>query len=154
MKPLEDKNLSVKCTVHFERELRALRSSFNMCPCILDQIGIWQCWFLRRGENRSTGEKRIRREPTTRATYDARTGNRNPGHIGGSQVLSPLHHPCSPRFLGTVSVLFDVIEMPQFQWLDFNHWNWKKKVKLQRCYSICSIFFSLAFLHLILNLFV
>ena len=24
-----------------------------MCPCTPDQIGIWQCWFLRRGENRS-----------------------------------------------------------------------------------------------------
>ena len=23
--------------------LRALRSSFNMCPCIPDRIGIWQC---------------------------------------------------------------------------------------------------------------
>ena len=28
-----------------------------MCLCILDQIGIWKYWFLRRGENWSTWRK-------------------------------------------------------------------------------------------------
>ena len=28
-----------------------------MCLCILDGIGIWQCRFLRRGENQSTRRK-------------------------------------------------------------------------------------------------
>ena len=23
----------------------------------------------------------------------------NPGHIGGRRMLSPLHHPCSPKFV-------------------------------------------------------
>ena len=46
-----------------------------MCPCIPDRIGIWQCWFLRRGGNRSTREKPLgaRREPPTNS-YDPRTG--------------------------------------------------------------------------------
>ena len=41
-------------SVYPRNTLRALWSSFNMRPCIPDRIGIWQCWFLRRGENRST----------------------------------------------------------------------------------------------------
>ena len=40
--------------VYPRNTLRALWSSFNMRQCIPDRIGIWQCWFLRRGENRST----------------------------------------------------------------------------------------------------
>ena len=28
-----------------------------MCPCIKDRIGIWKCWFLRRGKNQSTRRK-------------------------------------------------------------------------------------------------
>ena len=37
-----------------------------------DRIGIWKCWFLRRGENRSTQEKNLSeqgREPTTNSTH-------------------------------------------------------------------------------------
>ena len=36
------------------------------------RIGIWKCWFLRRGENRSTRGKNLseqRREPTTNSTH-------------------------------------------------------------------------------------
>ena len=40
------------------------------------RIGIWTCWFLRRGE----GEER----------------DLNPGHIGGRRALSPPRHSCSP----------------------------------------------------------
>ena len=42
-----------------------------MCPCVQDRIGIWKCWFLRRGEKRSTWRKTSeqRREPTTNATH-------------------------------------------------------------------------------------
>ena len=28
-----------------------------MRPCVPDRIGIWRCWFLRRGRNRSTRRK-------------------------------------------------------------------------------------------------
>ena len=48
---------------------------------VLDnQIGIWNCWFLRRGENRRTRRKTSRskdkKQRQTRLTYDAETGNR------------------------------------------------------------------------------
>jgi len=35
------------------------------------QIGIWRCWFLKRGENRKTHRKTLgaRREPTTNSTH-------------------------------------------------------------------------------------
>ena len=35
-----------------------------------DRIGIWKCWFLKRGENRSTQRKTSQgREPTTNSTH-------------------------------------------------------------------------------------
>ena len=52
----------------------ALRSSlFETCPCIPDRIGIWKCWFLRRGENWSTGRKtsqsKGKNQQQTKPTY-------------------------------------------------------------------------------------
>ena len=41
----------------------ALESSYELvetCPCVPDRIGIWKCWCLRRGENRSTRRKTSR----------------------------------------------------------------------------------------------
>ena len=44
------------------------------------------------------------REPTTNSTHIwRRRQDSNPGHIGGRRVLSPLHHPCSPREKGEIS---------------------------------------------------
>ena len=37
-----------------------------------DRIGILNCWFLRRGENRSKDENQQQTQPT----YDAESGNR------------------------------------------------------------------------------
>ena len=43
-----------------------------------DRIGIWKCWFLRRGENRSTRRKTSRskdeNQQQTQPTYDAESG--------------------------------------------------------------------------------
>ena len=40
-----------------------------------------------------------RREPTTNSTHIwRRVRESNPGHIGGRRVLSPLRHPCSPKY--------------------------------------------------------
>ena len=73
--------------------------------------GIWKCWFLRRGEKRSTNRpppfptphpplKKKQdlaeqgKEPTTTSTHIwRRQRDLNPGHIGGRRVLSPLRHP-------------------------------------------------------------
>ena len=59
----------------------------------------WNCWFLRRGEKRctrgntcpKTGQNQQQSQPTCCQCQDS-----IPGHICGRQVLSPLHHPCSP----------------------------------------------------------
>ena len=55
-----------------------------------DRIGIWKCWFLRRGENRSTRRKTSRSKDENRES--------NPGHIGGRPAWEvnapPLRHPC------------------------------------------------------------
>ena len=67
----------------------------------LDRIGIWKCWFLWRGENRSTRRKtslgKDENQQQTQPTNDAESGNRTRdtmAHIGGRRVLSPLCHPC------------------------------------------------------------
>ena len=57
-----------------------------------ESIGIWKCWFLRRGENRSTWRKTSRskdeNQQQTQAILDAESGNRH---------AQPLRHPCSPN---------------------------------------------------------
>ena len=44
-----------------------------------DQIGIWKCWFLRRGENlrtqRKTSRSKDENQQQTEPTCDADTGN-------------------------------------------------------------------------------
>ena len=44
-----------------------------------DRIGIWKCWFLRRGENHSTREKtyrsRVENQQQTQPTYDVESRN-------------------------------------------------------------------------------
>ena len=45
-----------------------------MCPCVPNRIGIWKCWFLRRGENRSTRRK-------TSRTKVVRTNNKLNPHM-------------------------------------------------------------------------
>ena len=56
-------------------------------------IGIWKCWFLRRGENRSTRRKTSRshkKGPTTNSTHLWRPRQHwDPRLIGGRRVL---HH--------------------------------------------------------------
>ena len=52
-----------------------------------DRIGIWKCWFLRRGENRSTRRKTSRskdeNQQQTRPTHDAESGNRTRATLVG-----------------------------------------------------------------------
>ena len=65
------------------------------------RIEFRKCWFLRRGENRSTLRKtsrsRVENQQQTQPTYDAETENRTRATLGGRRVLSPLRHPCSPE---------------------------------------------------------
>ena len=56
--------------------LGALKSSQELvesCPCVPDRIGIWKCWLLRGGKNRSTRRKisqsKRANQPQTQPTY-------------------------------------------------------------------------------------
>jgi len=90
-----------------KKHLRAEELVFQ-CPCVPDRIAIWKCWFLGRGENRSTRRKTSRskaeNQQQTQPTYRHR--GLNPGHIGGRRALSPLRHPCSPT--GVYFVIYEI----------------------------------------------
>ena len=84
------------------------RTGFRNIRAFQDRIGIWKCWSLSRGENRSTRRitslSRVENQQQTQPTYDA--GSSNPGHKGGRRALSPLRHSfslvCSrPNFRAT-----------------------------------------------------
>ena len=61
-----------------------------------ESIGIWKCWFLRRGENQSTRRKTSRskdeNQQQTQPTFDAESGNRTRatlvGGLHGRQMLN------------------------------------------------------------------
>ena len=62
-----------------------------------ESIGIWKCWFLRTGENRSTRRKTSRskdeNQQQIQPTFDAESGNRTRttlvGGLHGRQMLNP-----------------------------------------------------------------
>ena len=62
-----------------------------------DRIGIWKCWFLRRGENRrtrrETSRSRDESKQQTQPTYDAESGNRTWATLVGGECS---HHCAIP----------------------------------------------------------
>ena len=73
------------------KTLRALRNSFNMCPCIPDRIEIWHGWFLRIGgkpeypEKNLSAEKRLSEQgENQQQTQGARSGT---GTVGQCAAL-------------------------------------------------------------------
>ena len=73
----------------------ALNTNWGHFP---DRIGIWKCWFLRRGENRSNREKTSWRKDEnqlqTQPTYDAESGNRTRATFVGGECS---HHCVFPN---------------------------------------------------------
>ena len=70
-------------------------------PQIPDRIGIWKCWFLRRGENRRTRRKTSRskdeNQQQTQPTFDAESGNRTRATlVGGLRGRQMLNHCAIP----------------------------------------------------------
>ena len=66
-----------------------------------DRIGIWKCWFLRTGENRSTRRKtswsKDKNQQQTQPTYDAESGNRTRATlVGGLRGRLMLNHCTIP----------------------------------------------------------
>ena len=75
-----------------------------------ESIGIWKCWFLRRGENRSTRRKTSRskdeNQQQTQPTFDAESGNRTRATlVGGLRGRQMLNHCAIPAPLGYVGVV-------------------------------------------------
>ena len=68
-----------------------------------DRIRIWKCWFLRRGENRSTRRKtsqsKVENQQQTQPTYDAGSGNRTQDTLVGGRRS----HHCTTPCIGTHS---------------------------------------------------
>ena len=56
------------------------KNLFRNVGAFQDWIGIWKCWFFRRGENggawRKTFRSRVENQQQTKSTYDAGSGNR------------------------------------------------------------------------------
>ena len=69
-----------------------------------DQIGIWKCCFLKRGENRSTRRKASRSEvdnqQQTQTTYNAKSGNRTRATLVGDECSLHCSIPAPLKKLG------------------------------------------------------
>ena len=66
------------------------KNSFRSVRAFQDRIGIWKCWFLGRGENRSTprrktSQSRVENQQQTQPTYDAGSGNRTRATLVGGE---------------------------------------------------------------------
>ena len=100
-------NFYWNCIVAFY--LRTTQQVLTTSAFQIESDVICKCWFLRRGEKRSTPSpfptphpplKKKQdlaeqgKEPTTTSTHIwRRQRDLNPGHIGGRRALSPLRHP-------------------------------------------------------------
>ena len=64
------------------------------------RIGIWKCWFLRRGENRNNRRKTTRskdeNQQQTQPTYDAESGNRTRATLVGGECSHYCAIPAPP----------------------------------------------------------
>ena len=73
------------------------------CLTIPDLIGIWKCWFLRRGENQSTWRKTSRskeeNQQQIQPTYDAASGNRTRDTLVGGERSHHCAIPALPKSL-------------------------------------------------------
>ena len=86
-----------KCNLFTHGAPRSSKNSFKNARAFQDRIGIWKCWFLRRGENRSTRRKtsrsRVENQQQTQPTYDAGSGNRTRDTLVGGERS---HHYTNP----------------------------------------------------------
>ena len=70
-------DLYCHCNLFTHGAIKSFQELVETCLCIPDWIGIWKCWFLRRGENRSTQRKTSRskgeNQQQTQSTYGINT---------------------------------------------------------------------------------
>ena len=94
-----------------------------------DRIGIWKCWFLRRGENRRTRRKtsrsRVENQQQTQPTYDAGSGNRTRDTLVGGERSHHCANPAPPAmfnepcnclvFLGSRGIYFKILSLTSWE---------------------------------------
>ena len=77
------------------------RGSYIKRSSIPDRIGIQKCWFLRRGENRSTRRKTSRsreeNQQQTQPTYDVESGNRTRATLVEGECSHHCAIPAPPK---------------------------------------------------------
>ena len=70
-------DLYCHCNLFTHGAIKSSQELFETCLCIPVWIGIWKCWILRRGENRSTRRKTSRskgeNQQQTQPTYGINT---------------------------------------------------------------------------------
>ena len=80
-----------------------------MCPWVPDLIGLWKCWFLRRGDNRSTRRKTSRskgeNQQQTQPTYGVDAGIRTRATLVGGEHSHHCSIPCSPQTVRLLKVM-------------------------------------------------
>ena len=81
------KNVNVICLPTKHQGVH--KNLFRNVRAFQDRIGIWKCWFFRRGENRSTRIKTSRsreeNQQQTQPTYDAGYGNQTRDTLMGGK---------------------------------------------------------------------
>ena len=109
-KAVSKKNVNVICLPTEHQGVH--KNSFRNVRAFQDRIGIWKCWFLRRGENRSTRRKTSRNreenQQQPQPTYDAGSGNRTRDTLVGGERSHHYTIP-APR---TPSLLPNTIPAP------------------------------------------
>ena len=84
---------------------------FSVITLIGDtRIGIWKCWFLRRGDNRSTRRKtswsREDNQQQTQPTYDTGSGNRTRDILVGGDRSHHCFISVPSAFLRSLEISF------------------------------------------------
>ena len=102
----ERKNVNVIC-LPTEHQGVHCKNSFRNVRAFQDRIGIWKCWFLRRGENQSTRRKTSRNreenQQQTQPTYDAGSRNRTRDTLVGGERSHHYAIPAPPKYIVEVS---------------------------------------------------
>ena len=113
-----DNIILVNCNLFTHGALRSSWELVQTCPCFPDLIGIWKCWFLRRGENRSTRRKTSRskgeNQQQTQPTYGVDARIRTRATLVGGECS---HHCAAPILLRAIKTY--VLIRPTYQVFSF-----------------------------------
>ena len=112
-----------------------------MCPWVPDRIGIWKCWFLRRGENQSTRRKTSRSKGENQPQFNPHMAS-TPGFEPGPHwwEASASHHCATLAPQRAYPGLFFAWNSTTPDFIDYNRKTFIKLNSLQSCINtiICN----------------